>query len=213
VNRELRVVDDLAQEGAALFLAVRPRTVTLAGGATPRRLHERLAQLDYAWAETDVCFGDERCVPPDHPDSNFRMVNEALLSRVRARAHRMQGETCDAMGYEKELASIFGPALPRFDLVFLGLGADGHTASLFPGDPALDVVDRWVTRVERPDYHRLTLTLPVLSAASTAVFLVSGERKREALGRLMADSGIPAARVAAERVVVLADRAAAGGVS
>ncbi len=213
MNRDLRVVDDLAQEGAALFLAVRPRTVALAGGATPRRLYERLARTDYPWAETDVCFGDERCVPPNHPDSNFRMANEALLSRGRARAHRMQGETCDAMGYEKELASIFGPDLPRFDLVFLGLGADGHTASLFPGDPALEERERWVVRVEREDHARLTMTLPVLSAARTAVFLVSGGAKCEALRQLMAGANIPAARVAADRVVVLADNAAAGGVS
>jgi len=212
VNRELRVVDDLAEQGAELFLALRPRTVALAGGATPRRLYERLAQLDYAWAETDVCFGDERCVPPNHPDSNFRMASEALLSHVRARVHHMPGETCDAAGYEEELAGIFGRDLPRFDLVFLGLGADGHAASLFPGDPALDERERWVVRVERADHARLTMTLPVLSAARTAVFLVSGEAKREALRLLMAGAGIPAARVAAERVVVLADSVAARGV-
>ncbi|MEX2159713.1 MAG: 6-phosphogluconolactonase [Dehalococcoidia bacterium] len=207
------MVDDLAREGAALFLAVRPRTVALAGGATPRRLYERLAQLDHPWGETDVCFGDERCVPPDHPDSNFRMAHEALFSRVRARVHRMHGETCDPARYEEELASIFDSDPPRFDLVFLGLGADGHTASLFPGDPALDERERWVVRVEREDHARLTVTLPVLSAAKTAVFLVSGEAKREALRLLMACADIPAARVAADRVIVLADRAAAGGVS
>ncbi len=213
MNRELRVVDDLAEQGAELFLSLRPRTVALAGGATPRRLYERLARIDYPWADTDVCFADERCVAPDHKDSNFRMASEALLSHVRARVHRMPGETCDAMGYEKELASIFGPDLPRFDLVFLGLGTDGHTASLFPDNPALDERERWVVRVEREDDARLTMTLPVLSAARTAVFLVSGDAKREALRLLMACADIPAARVAAERVVVLADRAAAGGVS
>lgn len=210
MNRELRVVDDLAEQGAELFLALRPRTVALAGGSTPRRLYERLARIDYPWGETDICFGDERCVPPNHPDSNFRMASEALLSRVRARVHRMPGETCDPARYEEELATIFGRDLPRFDLVFLGLGADGHTASLFSGDPALDERERWVVRVEREDHARLTMTLPVLSAARTAVFLVSGEAKREALSTLIAGADVPAARVAAERVVVLADAGAAG---
>lgn len=212
MNRELWVVDDLAESGATLFLALRPRTVALAGGATPRRLYERLARIEYPWGETVICFGDERCVPPHHPGSNFRMASEALLSHVRARVLRMPGETCDPRCYEQELASIFGRDLPRFDLVFLGLGADGHTASLFPADPALEERERWVVRVERDDHARLTMTLPVLSAARAAVFLVSGQAKREALRQLMAGADIPAARVAAERVVVLADNAAAGGV-
>jgi 6-phosphogluconolactonase len=213
MKRELRVTDELAEEGVALFLDLRPRTVALAGGATPRRLYERLARIDYPWAETDICFGDERCVKADHPDSNFRMAREALLAHVEARVHRMPGESCDRARYEDELASVFGSALPRFDLIFLGLGTDGHTASLFPGDPALDERERWVVRVERDDRARLTMTLPVLSAAATAVFLVSGEAKRDALGQLMAGADIPAARVSAERVIVLADHAAAEGVS
>src|SRR5207253_8703768 len=98
-----------------------------------------------------------------------------------------------------------------FDLLFQGLGEDGHTASLFPGDPALGVTDRLVVLVERPDHTRMTLTLPVLSAARLAVFLVSGVGKREPLRELMSGGGIPAARVASERVVVLADRDAAEG--
>ena len=155
-------------------------------------------------------FGDERCVPPDHPDSNYRMAYEALLSHVQARVHRMPGETCDAAAYEEELTRVFGPGLPEFDLVLLGLGEDGHTASLFPGDPALDITDRRVVRVERPDHPRLTLTLPVLSAAKVVMFLVSGESKREALGRLLAGADIPAARVRARQVIVIADEAAAG---
>ncbi len=163
MKRELRVVDELAEEGATLFLDLRPRTVALAGGATPCRLYRRLARIDYPWAETDVCFGDERCVPPDHPDSNFRMASEALLAHVGARVHRMPGESCDPTLYEDELASVFRSAQPRFDLVILGLGADGHTASLFPRDPALEERDRWVVRVERHDHARLTMTLPVLS--------------------------------------------------
>ena len=100
--------------------------------------------------------------------------------------------------------------MPRFDLLFQGLGTDGHTASLFPDDPALDVKERWVVRVERPDHARLSLTLPVLNAAATAVFLVAGEGKQEPLRRLMAGDDIPAARITGPRVVVIADRAAAG---
>ena len=205
---ELVVVRDLATEACERFLAVRPRTVALAGGTTPRPFYERLATVDYRWAQTEVFFGDERCVPPDDPASNFRMANEALLSKVPARVHRMVGETCDAEGYEAELKSVFGDALPVFDLVLLGLGEDGHTASLFPGDAALGESERWVVCVERPDFRRLTLTLQVLSAARTVIFLVTGESRREPMRRLMEGDDIPAARVAAEKVVILADEAA-----
>lgn len=156
----------------------------------------------------DVFFGDERCVPQDDPASNFRMAHEVLLAHVAARVHSMAG--CDPSGYERELGSVFGAGVPRLDLVFLGLGEDGHTASLFPGDPALQVTDRWVALVDRPDHARMTLTIPVLSAARLAVFVVSGAGKREALARLRSGADIPASRVRAERVVVVADHEAAG---
>jgi 6-phosphogluconolactonase len=212
MTRELVVTDDMAGEAVRLFREVCPRTLVLAGGETPRATYQRLAQEKYPWEGVDVFFGDERCVPPDHPDSNYRMANETLLSLVPARVHRMWGESCDAESYERELRDIFG-GLPRFDFVFLGLGADGHTASLFPGDRALDENERWAVRVRRPGHERLTLTLPVLSAASHAVFLVAGAEKRDALRRMMAGEDVPANRVAAERVVVLADAAAAAEVS
>lgn len=208
MRRELRVTDDLARAAADLFLEVAPRTLALAGGTTPRRAYERLASLDYPWTDVDVFFGDERCVPPDHPDSNFRMAHEALLSRVPAHVHRMRGESCDGLAYEQELLAVLGANLP-LDLVILGLGEDGHTASLFPGDPALGERKRLVVRVERPDHPRLTLTLPVLSASPVAVFLVEGERKREAVRGLLTGDDIPATRVASDRVVILADPAAA----
>jgi 6-phosphogluconolactonase len=202
-----------------LFLVTAPRTVALSGGSTPRPVYERLARAEYPWTDVDVFFGDERCVPPDHPASNFRMANEALLEIIPARVHPMvkragpgmeaPEESCDAPAYERELASVFGPdTVPRFDLVFLGLGDDGHTASLFPGDLALEVRDRFVVPVSRPDYDRLTLTYPVLNAARLAVFLVAGESKRSALQQLLEDGDVPAARVRAEHVVVLADEAA-----
>ena len=209
VAPELIVADDIAHTAAELFLSLTPRTVALAGGSTPRTLYERLASSDFPWSDADIFFGDERCVPPDDPASNYRMARETLLSKVDARVHRMRGESCDAAGYERELREVFGPGWPRFDLVLLGLGEDGHTAALFPGDPALDVRDRLVVRVERPDRARLTLTLPVLSAARAALFLVAGAAKKQALRRLVAGDDIPAARVRAGRVVVVADKEAA----
>jgi 6-phosphogluconolactonase len=209
MRRELLVTSDIAETAVGLFLRQRPRTLVLAGGRTPRAFYARLAREKYDWSKVDVFFSDERCVPPDHPDSNFRMARETLLSRVTARVHRMHGETCDAVGYEGELRLVFGKGLPSFDLVFLGMGADGHTASLFPGDPALEETQRLVAKVARPDHQRLTLTLPVLSASKLAVFLVSGAEKREALRRVLAGDDLPAARVAARRVVIIADAAAA----
>jgi 6-phosphogluconolactonase len=212
MTRELIVTDDMPEEALRMFREARPRTLVLAGGETPRRIYRRLSQEEYCWDEVDVFFSDERCVPPDHPDSNFRMANEALLSFVAARVHRMPGETCDAASYERELREMSDGAPPRFDLAFLGLGPDGHTASLFPGDPALDERERWVVRVARPDHERMTLTLPLLSAARLAVFLVAGAEKRDALRRMMAGEDIPANRITAERAVVLADAAASAGV-
>lgn len=208
-DRELEVTTDIAEAATQLFLRQRPRSVALAGGRTPQALYERLATQEYDWEALDVFFGDERCVSPDHPDSNFRMASEALLSKVPARVHRMRGESCDAAGYEEELRAAFRQGVPAFDLVFLGMGADGHTASLFPGDPALEETRRLVVKVARPDHPRLTLTLPLLSASKLAVFLVSGEEKREALRRVLAGEEVPAARVAARRVVIIADPAAA----
>ncbi len=210
VSAELVVAEEIAVAASERFLVLRPRTVALAGGSTPRRLYERLAACTFPWSETEVFFGDERCVPPDHPDSNFRMASEALLSKVPAKVHRMRGEACDAAAYEEELRQVFGAGVPQIDLVLLGLGEDGHTASLFPDDPALEEQDRWVVRVERPDHPRLTLTLPVLSAARVALFLVAGEAKREPLRRLLEREQIPAARVEAGEVVIVADEAAAG---
>ena len=209
MKRELLVTSDIPETVTRLFLDERPRTVALSGGETPRATYGRLASEKYDWGAVDVFFSDERCVPPDHPNSNFRMADEALLSKVSARVHRMHGETCDAPGYEVELRAVFGADLPDFDLLFLGLGADGHTASLFPGDAALDESRRLVVKVARPDHPRLTLTLPVLSAAKLVVFLVSGAGKREALRRGLAGEDLPAAWVAARRVVVVADSAAA----
>lgn len=211
VTPELLVTPDIAETAVRLFREARPRTLVLAGGETPRPVYRRLAAEKYDWDQVDVFFSDERCVPPDDPDSNYRMAGETLLSFVPARVHRMPGETCDAAAYEQELRRLLGDRLPELDFAFLGLGAEGHTASLFPDDAALDEKERWVVRVARPDHERLTLTLPLLSAIRIVVFLVAGADKREALRRMMAGEDIPANRVAARRVVVLADPVAALG--
>jgi 6-phosphogluconolactonase len=200
---ELVVAKDLVALAAG-FVAERAREagtpfrVALAGGSTPRPVYEALSHEELDWPAWHVWWSDERLVPPDHPDSNERMAREALLARVHipaAQIHPLRDP---------------GIALPdRFDLVLLGIGADGHTASLFPGDPALEATEP-VVRVGRPDHPRLTMTFSVLNAARCAAFVVSGAEKRLVLERVLAaDASLPAARVAAERTVVLADDAAA----
>lgn len=173
--------------------AVRGRvTLVLAGGGTPRPLHEALATTHHnlPWEATHIFFGDERCVPLDSPDSNYRMARETLLDRVPippANVHPWATdlpspeEAADAM--HGELATFFDGRLPRFDLIVLGMGADGHTASLFPDSPALKVEDRLAVASEAPDKprERVTLTLPVINNARAVHFLVSGADKREAL--------------------------------
>ncbi len=209
MNRELIVTSDIPKAACELFLQIRPRTVALSGGDTPGPFYERLAGQDYDWSAVDFFFGDERCVPPDHEDSNYRLAFKTLLSKIDARVHRMPGESCDALAYEAALRSTFGEGLPAFDLLVQGIGEDGHTASLFPGDPALEENARLVVKVVRPDHPRLTLTLPVLSAAKVAMFLISGRQKREALRQMLADEDIPAACLSAQRIVVIADEEAA----
>lgn len=168
-------------------------TLALAGGSTPKGLYSVLAaepcRTRVPWPQTHVFWGDERCVPPDHAESNYRMVTETLLRHVPippTQIHRMRGEDADpdraAADYERVLKAAFGlPAggLPRFDLILLGMGADGHTASLFPGSPALRETARLVVAhyVERLQSYRLTLTIPVLNEAREIVFLVSGHEK------------------------------------
>jgi 6-phosphogluconolactonase len=202
---ELLVTDDLVGVAMGEFLKAAPRVLALGGGTTPRPFYERLASIEYPWSDVEILFTDERCVPAVHPDSNIGMVDRALLSRLEPppRVHRMPGETCDPDAHEVELRGAFGAL--RLDLAVLGLGADGHTASLFPGDPVLEERVRWVARVTRPDRPRITLTLPVLSSARLALFLVAGEEKRDAVARLLAGEDIPAAQVGADRVVVVAD--------
>jgi 6-phosphogluconolactonase len=214
MERELHVVDHVGAEAVATFLASEPRTVLLSGGRTPEGFYRRLAAVDYPWDQVEFFFGDERCVPPDDDRCNARMADEALLSKVPAKSYPIDGERCDAEGYERALRRRFGNAL-RFDLAIYGLGQDGHTGSLFPKRPEVEVTDRWVVRVPEaglePFVPRVSLTVPALSAAKLGMFLVAGHDKRDPLRRLLAGEDIPASRVAPERLVILADPAAAPG--
>lgn len=207
---ELIVSDDWVTAALAVIREAHPRTWALAGGSTPRALYKRLGELDLPWAEVECFFGDERCVPPEHPALNFGMVQRALLGmRPLPRLHPMPFATRDSEAYEATLKERLGPR-PALDLALLGLGADGHTASLFPGDAALEEAERLVVRVQGPDVERLTMTLPMLSASKLALFMVTGAEKRDALRALLDGGPIPAARVCAERVVIVADVAAGG---
>lgn len=175
-------------------------SLVLSGGSTPRSLYERLASSIYKnlipWNRVFFFWGDERCVPPDHPDSNYRMAYETLLSHLPIpdeNIFRIKGEYADhaaaAQEYENEISSFFikNTVSPdkTFDLILLGVGADGHTASLFPGDSALHEQKRWVVHVDAPTYmkprHRITLTLPIINRSAKACFIVSGESKKTVL--------------------------------
>ena len=188
-----------AEEAAKSIREKGAFTVALAGGSTPKALYELLATeyrdaLD--WNGVHAFFGDERTVPPDHEDSNYHLAYTTLLSQVPVGSvDRMRGELDPreaAALYEEELRAFFG-GLPRFDLVLLGMGEDGHTASLFPGTPALDVTDRWAVEnpVEQLNTVRLTLTAPVLNAAQKIIFLVAGEGKAEALKEILKGDADP----------------------
>jgi 6-phosphogluconolactonase len=185
-------------------------TVALSGGSTPKHLYSLLASPDYnqtPWNNVHLFWGDERCVPPDHPESNFRMAQETLLSKIRIPAgniHRMAGERepqAAAAEYEKHLQEFFGlesGALPRFDLILLGIGEDGHTASLFPGSDALDETKRLVVApfVEKLKSYRLTLTLPVLNNGAAVWFLVTGSNKAGIVKEIFSGSSdLPAAKI------------------
>jgi len=212
MDRDLVVVDDVAEKAVEIFLSAAPRAVVLSGGSTPEAFYRRLAELGYPWDEVEFFFGDERCVQRQDERSNARMAEQALLSKVPARSYPMDGERCDARSYEDTLRGRFGNNL-RFDLAIYGLGPDGHTASLFPGKPEVDVVDRWVVEVREPGLEplvpRISLTVPALSSARLGVFLVAGQEKREPLRSLLAGEDIPAARLMPERLVIVADRTAA----
>jgi 6-phosphogluconolactonase len=172
--------------------------VALSGGSTPKRTYELLAGVDYSgrvdWPQVHVFFGDERMVPADSAESNYRMASEAMLSRLAVpveNVHRINGlgdAVANARLYEDELRTFFNDAAwPSFDLVLLGMGDDGHTASLFPGTQALDERDAWVAAnwVEKLDAYRVTLTAPAINRAAHVIFLVTGANKASPLREVL----------------------------
>ena len=237
---EIRVLNtpaDLFQAAALEFVGIATQavrsngrlSVALSGGSTPKSLYTLLAGgsvPDIPWQKIFFFFGDERCVPPDHPDSNYRMVRETgLLSKVpESNVLRVHGEEKDAevaaRAYEQSLQEFFAPQpgeFPRFDLVLLGLGPDGHTASLFPGSAALNekrrlVVANWVDKFQS---YRITFTLPVLNRSACVIFLASGADKSDIVREVLENenAGLPSQKVrpADGRLLWLLDRAAASG--
>jgi len=184
---------------AAEAIAARGQfSVALAGGSTPRAAYALLAAEEVDWSRVHVFWGDERCVPPDHPDSNYRLAREALLDHVpppASNVHRIRGEINPeqaAADYERTLRSFFArrPEEPtaRFDLILLGMGEDGHTASLFPGMAALHEQTRWVVAhyVDKPRAWRVTLTPVVINAAAQVTFIVAGAGKTDRLRQVLA---------------------------
>jgi 6-phosphogluconolactonase len=220
----------VTRAAADVFVAVvagvladhRVARVALAGGSTPRAMYRLLASPAYRerveWRRVEIFFGDERCVPPDHPDSNYRMARESLLDHVPLgadRVHRIQGERPPAeaaTAYQQQLMRVAGDP-PRLDLVLLGMGPDGHTASLFPGTPVLDEVRALAAPVyvAKLDSWRVTLTAPMLSAAAHVVITTVGAEKADALATALAGphGAVPIQRVRAAEQRWLVDDAAA----
>ncbi len=205
-NGVARWIIDLAADSDSRF------TISLSGGSTPRRLYELLAQRPYRdalpWDRAHWFWGDERFVPWDHEDSNYRMVRAAMLAHAPVPPQNIHGIATTgtpsdaAHAYEDELRSYYGaevldPARPLFDVQLLGLGPDGHTASLFPGTDVLDERQRWVAEVIGVKAEaRITLTYPALESCRHTAFLVAGADKREILPRALAgDPALPAARL------------------
>lgn len=180
-------------------------SLALAGGSTPRRLYELLGtefRKQICWEQVHFFFSDERWVAFDHPESNYRMAREALLDRIDVPVENVHLPRIDldspdeaAARYEKEFRDYFGSREPRLDWVLLGLGEDGHIASLFPHSVALTETERWVTAVRdspKPPPLRLTMTLPLINGASQVHFLVSGDNKAEALQATLEGPRLPA---------------------
>jgi 6-phosphogluconolactonase len=212
----------LAQESDRAF------AVSLSGGSTPRRLYECLAEPGIAsrfpWARVHWFWGDERFVPPDHPDSNYRMAREAFLSRVPVPKDNIHAVPTEGMSPEQSAAAYeitlkryydadkLVPERPLFDITLLGIGDDGHTASLFPGQAALRETQRWaVAVIGAKSEPRITLTYPALDSSHDVAFVVTGKAKRDAVARAQAgDRAMPAAAVRpVGRVHWFTDRAAA----
>jgi 6-phosphogluconolactonase len=216
---------------AALIAGAAERfSLSLSGGSTPKRIYELLATGDlgvsFDWRKVHLFWGDERFVPMDHPDSNYRMAREAMIDRIPIPPSQVHPILTSA-GTPEETAALYtqtlqtfygstslDPRRPMFDLTLLGLGEDGHTASLFPGTKALEERDVWVTAVigAKPE-PRISLTYPAIESSRVILFAVSGTAKRDILAHLLAnDPALPAARITTRGIIhVFADRAALPG--
>ena len=219
-------------ESAQSAIDTRQRfSLALSGGSTPRDLHLKLAGPPFRdeidWSRVHIFFGDERCVPADDPQSNYRMAEETLLSRVpipRQQIHRMHGELSPsdaAEHYARELQAYFGTEPPRLDVILLGMGDNGHTASLFPGLQAVHESTRWVVAedVEAVGMWRITLTPVILNFAREVIFLVAGAAKASMLRQVLEGPFAPderpaqIVRPAPGEVLWLVDAAAAAQLS
>ena len=213
---EIRVVDDPAREVAHLLVehAWEGAHVALSGGSTPRAALEHAAELEHNWRGTTLWWGDDRCVPPDHEHSNFRLAREALLDRItdRPHVHRIEGELDPeeaAARYDRALEGV------TLDIALNGIGPDGHTASLFPNAPGLRERQRRAIAAEPaldPRVPRVTMTPPVFAAAKLLVYLVTGAEKADAVRRAFAEEPspeTPASLIRGVRTLAVLDMAAA----
>ena len=207
---ELRIVDDVPGAFAHEFIGAAPRSVALSGGGTAGECYEELARRAYDWSAVDVYFGDDRFVPPDHEDSNEGLARRTLLDACPPRSiHGMyRPGTVDAAAEKYD--ALMRDVLP-IDVVHLGIGPDGHTASLFPGSRALEERERMViaTQSEKHPHPRVTFTFAAIERCPLVVVTVEGEEKRDAMTRIAAGEDLPGARIRAEHVLWLVDSAAA----
>jgi len=207
----LATAEEVAEAAAAEIADVLrggAQTLVLAGGTTPKRCYELLAELDVQWGRVTVLFGDERCVPPDHPDSNYRMVKESLLDRVApATVYRMPAELGPDEGADA-YAEVVANVAP-LDLVLLGVGEDGHVASLFPGHPLLRAsgLTAGIRDSPKPPPERVTLTLEAIRDAGRVLIIATGAGKADAVA-LARRGETPSGMIAGARWLI--DRAAAG---
>jgi 6-phosphogluconolactonase len=225
VDRALALTLKIAQ---ASLQAQGRFTIALAGGSTPEPLYAALAQKNLPWEQVQVFWGDERYVPFASPNSNAGMAHRAWLDHVAIPAANIHAVPTDlpdpaqaALAYEQTIQAVFQPPtgeIPSFDLVLLGMGPDGHTASLFPHTPALQVCDRWITVGDKEGEPRITFTIPLLNQAAHVLFLVTGANKQTALHEIFASSGdsnsYPARFIRpAGELIWLLDQAAATGLN
>jgi 6-phosphogluconolactonase len=216
---EIEVVEDAARACAAMMVGAASGGghVVLTGGSTPRAAYEEFVRavraVDLDLSETTMWFGDERCVPPDDERSNYRLAKESLLDPLGDAApgtvHRMRGELGPDRGAEEYERELRDAGTPKFDLLLLGIGPDGHTASLFPDQPSLHERERLVIGVPEaglePFVPRISLTLPALAVARQIVFLVSGAAKAEAIAAAFGEGASPNPHVPSSMVAPMAD--------